>query len=1048
MKKWRNKLLSAVLVLSLLLTSSSFAFAEGENDDLKYVKIVGVTYIGGSSELPEGSRTEEEGGYTFAFDGNTATFWHTDWSGNKTDPNGYIIFDLGEKVSLSRIEFMPRQDTANDGYANGRIRQYEISISSSFDAGMTKDSLEDTWSVAATGTWDWTNYEAGTVKNADLTNVFARYVKLKAITTTASHVCAAEIYCYENTVDPVITVQPESIFSSSEVQLSVNAEPSVSGAGLTYQWYSYSEEETAEDAQAVGNGTSNTINVTPTNNSKFYYVVVTQTNGDIIGTVTSDVAEVNTGSTEYQITKSSGLSVLGCSSFEGDAPPSNAIDGDEGSIWHSNWHDGTDGSSFDRERYISFDLGKEYYLSKVRYLPRDNTGGANGRFKDCDVYVSSDGENWSLLQSETGWSEAVEWKEITIDVPAKARYVKVVGVNTYTNEPNSENKFATAAEIEFYADTTTEITDIITSQPQGGAIASTGSEALVLNVGAKENSSYQWYSNDENSYIGATAISGATQASYIPADETKYYFVKVANDSKNCYSDIVLVNSTEAKIGENKYSTLTEAINAAQSGDVVEVLKNVDLTSGIILNKNITIKSAEEKVTIKRGVGNTGDLFIIGSTGELTLENVIVDGGTVWANEHPASADQNSTQGTYIKAGALIKLDASGSKFTLGEEAILQNNYNEKSSGGAIQCDAKNTNDSRTIIIKGTIQNCATFNGSYSNGGAIASAGNLTIETTANLLYNYAWNKESGGGAIQLFRDYSRATINGGTFIGNSTALRGGVIYMGGGVLDINGGTFTENTAANDGGVIYVDGGTTNLNGGTFTNNTGNNGGAVSVNKGTLNVGQTGNDFAITISGNTAANGSGIYYGGNSSTVLNINAKFEMDDKLYLHTNGRTFNVNCDLTGNAPIDVITTRPLTDIATMNTQENAQRALNVIKYTYNNNRVATKLNNLIMTRNESSGLQISKDINTSTLYYKGVENNLYTVAGANTYTWYEKVEGSNEFTVVADGLDSLSNGEHTVYCVATDGTNYMVSDVATINVQDFVPCSKAIEKFKNL
>lgn len=1043
MKKWRNKLLSAVLVLSLLLTSSSFAFAVGENDDLKYVKISGITAIGGSSEMnpPDGN----EGGFDWAFDGDLVKFWHTNWR-NNSDPNGYIIFDLGRKVNISRLEFMPRQDNST----NGRIGQYEISVSSSFDAGMTKDSLEDTWSVAATGTWDWTNYEAGTVKNADLTNVFARYVKLKAITTTANHVCAAEIYCYENTVDPVITVQPESIFSSSEVQLSVNAEPSLSGAELTYQWFSYKAGQTAEDAQVVVDGTSNTINVTPTSESKFYYVVVTQTNGDIIGTVTSDVAEVNTGSTEYQITKSSGLSVLGCSSFEESAPPSNAIDGTTTTMWHSNYNTGTDGNGFDRERYISFDLGKEYYLSKVRYLPRQ-AGGTNGMFKDCDVYVSSDGVEWILLYSASGWADNLEWKEISVEIPIKTQYVKVVGVNTYTNSTEGSaavNKFATAAEIEFYADTTAEIADMITSQPQGGAIASTGSEALVLNVGAKEGSSYQWYSNDENSYIGATAILGATQASYTPADETKYYFVKVDNGSKNCYSDIVLVNSTEAKIGENKYSTLTEAINAAQSGDVVEVLKNVDLTSGITLNKNITIKSAEEKVTIKRGVGNTGDLFIIGSTGELTLENVIVDGGTVWANEHPASADQNSTQGTYIKAGALIKLDASGSKFTLGEEAILQNNYNEKSSGGAIQCDAKSTNDSRTIIIKGTIQNCATFNGSYSNGGAIASAGNLTIETTANLLYNYAWNKESGGGAIQLFRDYSRATISGGTFIGNSTALRGGVIYMGGGVLDINGGTFTENTAAMDGGVIYVDGGTTNLNGGTFTNNTGNNGGAVSVNKGTLNVGQTGNDFAITISGNTAANGSGIYYGGNSSTVLNINAKFEMDDKLYLHTNGRTFNVNCDLTGNAPIDVITTRPLTDIATMNTQENAQGALNVIKYTYNNNRVATKLNNLIMTRNESSGLQISKDINTSTLYYKGVENNLYTVAGANTYTWYEKVEGSNKFAVVADGLDSLSNGEHTVYCVATDGTNYMVSDVATITVKDFYPCSKAIAKFKSI
>jgi len=58
-----------------------------------------------------------------AFDGNPNTIWHTRWS-NGTD--GYphrIIVDMGERYSVHRFTYLPRQDGVN-----GRIREWELYI--------------------------------------------------------------------------------------------------------------------------------------------------------------------------------------------------------------------------------------------------------------------------------------------------------------------------------------------------------------------------------------------------------------------------------------------------------------------------------------------------------------------------------------------------------------------------------------------------------------------------------------------------------------------------------------------------------------------------------------------------------------------------------------------------------------------------------------------------------------------------------------------------------------------------------------------------------
>ena len=67
----------------------------------------------------------EDGRGINSFDGNPGTFWHTQWlNGTPTHPHE-IQIDLGSAYALNTLHYLPRQD----GYSNGRISNYAISVS-------------------------------------------------------------------------------------------------------------------------------------------------------------------------------------------------------------------------------------------------------------------------------------------------------------------------------------------------------------------------------------------------------------------------------------------------------------------------------------------------------------------------------------------------------------------------------------------------------------------------------------------------------------------------------------------------------------------------------------------------------------------------------------------------------------------------------------------------------------------------------------------------------------------------------------------------------
>ena len=128
-----------------------------------------------------------------------------------------------------------------------------------------------------------------------------------------------------------------------------------------------------------------------------------------------------------------------------DHAAANFIDGNANTAWHTQFNAANDG------KFYTVQLDQVRYLSKLAYLPGI---GQNGRLKSGEIYVSMDGEDWQLAHTFTGLANNVQRKEIVLDTPTAALYVKVVATETYFNTEPERNKFFSGRMLEFYVDTT------------------------------------------------------------------------------------------------------------------------------------------------------------------------------------------------------------------------------------------------------------------------------------------------------------------------------------------------------------------------------------------------------------------------------------------------------------------------------------------------------------------------------------------------------------------------------------------------------------------
>ncbi len=99
-----------------------------------------------------------------------------------------------------------------------------------------------------------------------------------------------------------------------------------------------------------------------------------------------------------------------------------AFDGNISTIWHTKWGFG----QTNPPHYISIDLGREYKLSKMHYLPRKD--GTNGTIQQYKLYISKDKNNWGTPVKSGSFEKASGMNNVSFPETV-GRYVKLVAVS-------------------------------------------------------------------------------------------------------------------------------------------------------------------------------------------------------------------------------------------------------------------------------------------------------------------------------------------------------------------------------------------------------------------------------------------------------------------------------------------------------------------------------------------------------------------------------------------------------------------------------------------
>ena len=227
-----------------------------------------------------------------------------------------------------------------------------------------------------------------------------------------------------------------------------------------------------------------------------------------------------------------------------------------------------------------------------------------------------------------------------------------------------------------------------------------------------------------------------------------------------------------AKIGTVEYATLAEAIAAANDGETVTLIDNLDIsTTGLTVAATKTVTLDLNGHALKAANTNTGNIKVLGKLTLCDSTDTAKNGtgtGKVWTD----------TPYIYNKQDKVLIAAIDGGTFTMESGLIdTASSIADNANDGQFAVSVQNEHADATVII----------NGGHIKAGWYAVAGNGTDIT-------YNGNITVNGGILESVADYAiyhphtgTTTVNGGVIFGAA-----GGISLNRGKLIVNDGTITS----------------------------------------------------------------------------------------------------------------------------------------------------------------------------------------------------------------------------------------------------------------
>lgn len=118
----------------------------------------------------------------------------------------------------------------------------------------------------------------------------------------------------------------------------------------------------------------------------------------------------------------------------------NMLDGSNFTEWRTQ----TNIYAKDKAFIVKFDKVRK--ISKITYDPTTQ----NGRIRDVEIYISTDNSRWELVGKATNWGNNFDRKQVIINNPKEALYMKILPTHTYAIKQEEENKFVSGKRFDFF----------------------------------------------------------------------------------------------------------------------------------------------------------------------------------------------------------------------------------------------------------------------------------------------------------------------------------------------------------------------------------------------------------------------------------------------------------------------------------------------------------------------------------------------------------------------------------------------------------------------
>lgn len=354
-------------------------------------------------------------------DGNINTFWTTAFKTTYSPFPHQISINFGGLVSISGIEIYPRQK-----WMAGKIASYELY--SSIDGKK--------WVLVNKGKFIWQNPSDYSTKTITLPKAIkAKYLKIKAFNSAMKSdrcIHLAEIQIIGRYLSPCIIPKvtvSDSLLLKNQSCIFYDSSLVYNTEIIAWEWHfpggepSLSRLPNPKIQYKQFGRFGYRLNITAKDGSKR-----TIANTFFVQCMPAPCISRN----NWKVEVSEQELVAGDSAR-------NLYDGDKKTIWHTSWFNGKK-----LPHYVLIDLGQEFTISAIGYLPRQI--GVNGIFQNYAIYVSNDTSNFVTEVARVERNKPYKTQQLSVISPTNARYLKIVIFKTF---PLTKN-FASASEIFVY----------------------------------------------------------------------------------------------------------------------------------------------------------------------------------------------------------------------------------------------------------------------------------------------------------------------------------------------------------------------------------------------------------------------------------------------------------------------------------------------------------------------------------------------------------------------------------------------------------------------